>query len=131
MGVISVGARRDRLDREAVLTLSDGELVELVRAGENAAFERIYDKYAGGILAFNVSNRYLDLEPVLAALAQDAGGSLACVTQEDLAVGAHARRDGKSPSQWAMILPAGDPLIVKLRPRGWRGWLANLTRLGL
>jgi hypothetical protein len=37
----------------------------------------------GGILVFHISNRYLDLKPVVANLARDAG--LSCLVQTDLA----------------------------------------------
>jgi len=53
-----------------------------------------------GILAFNVSNTYLKLEPVLAALARDAG--LACVAQEDR----ESARDGApqtDSSEWVVM----------------------------
>jgi hypothetical protein len=54
----------------------------------------------GGVLAVHISNRYLDLEPVVAALAADAG--LACRGQRDVysdwAVLAERRRDLGAPS---------------------------------
>ena len=43
---------RQAFDRGYVLGQSDDELVAGVRAGETAAFEEIYDRYARGILAF-------------------------------------------------------------------------------
>jgi len=64
---------------------------------------RLYkDKFAGdGILAFHFSNRYLDLEPVLAALAADA--NLVCRVQHDLELSQEDMRNGKSPSQWLIM----------------------------
>ncbi len=43
-----------RLDRGSVLGDSDEYLVARLRAGDNAAFEAIYDRYARGLLAFCV-----------------------------------------------------------------------------
>jgi hypothetical protein len=57
---------------------------------------------AGGLLALHVSNRYLDLQPVLAALACDA--NLAeCVVREDLTVDEEDARAGRSPSIWVVL----------------------------
>ena len=53
-----------------------------------------------GILAFNVSNRYLSLEPVLGDLARDAG--LACIAQKDR----HSDNDnapGTDSSDWVVM----------------------------
>jgi SAM-dependent methyltransferase len=55
----------------------------------------------GGILAFNVSNRHLDLEPVLAALARAAG--LSSLAQDDAAVSDAEWAAGKRPSQWVVM----------------------------
>jgi len=54
-----------------------------------------------GLLAFNISNRYLDLRPVLGSLAQDAG--LACTVQEDLNVSADEQTKGKFASTWLLM----------------------------
>jgi hypothetical protein len=64
---------------------------------------RLYlDKLApGGILAFNVTNRHLDLGPVLAALARDAG--LTALTRNDPTVSPAERRQGKLPSKWLVM----------------------------
>lgn len=53
----------------------------------------------GGILAFNISNRHLDLEPVLGRLAADA--RLTALTQDDDVSGAGTT--GKLPSQWMIM----------------------------
>jgi hypothetical protein len=52
-----------------------------------------------GVIAFNITNRYLNLEPVLGNLAADAG--LACFEQADNVI----RRDlpGKYPSRWVAL----------------------------
>jgi hypothetical protein len=79
-----------------------------------------------GLLLFHVSNRYLDLAPVLAVLAADAG--LEGQIYNDLAVGSAAKAEGKLPSQWVLLtrhaaqrMPPG--LWEPLRPRpGARVW---------
>lgn len=55
----------------------------------------------GGLLAFNASNRYLDLEPVLGLQAADAG--LACRIREDVHPSADQRRAGKQPTIWVVM----------------------------
>jgi hypothetical protein len=57
-----------------------------------------------GILAFHISNDYVNLEPVLANLADDA--KMACRIQEDGASGTDKAK-GKLPSIW--LLMAADP----------------------
>ena len=58
-----------------------------------------------GLLAFNISNRYLDMRPVLGELAQDAG--LVSIVQEDVNVRPYEQGRGKSASTW--VLMARDP----------------------
>ncbi|MFI5459785.1 MAG: spermidine synthase [Isosphaerales bacterium] len=64
---------------------------------------RLYrDKLAlGGLLAFNLSNRYLDLDPVIGRQAEDAG--LICRVRYDLHVSDDEKRAGKQPSIWAVM----------------------------
>jgi hypothetical protein len=75
------------------------------------------DKLApGGVLAFHVSNQYLDLKPVLGDLAHDAG--LVAMSQDDLAISPDDLARGKSASQWVMMA----------RDRDAFGALANSAR---
>lgn len=64
---------------------------------------RLYlDKLAeGGLIAFNITNRYLDLEPVVGVLALDAG--LACRVRYDVDVPKRDRERGKLGSIWAVL----------------------------
>lgn len=55
----------------------------------------------GGVLAFHISNIYLDLKPVLGGLAADAG--LAARSRDDLAPSAAEQARGKSASQWVLM----------------------------
>jgi SAM-dependent methyltransferase len=52
----------------------------------------------GGVLAFHISNWHLDLEPVFAHLARDAG--LTCLVRDDTALTPAEQSLGKSPSVW-------------------------------
>jgi hypothetical protein len=54
-----------------------------------------------GILVFNLSNRYLDLDPVIGRQAADAG--MVCRVCYDIDVKDDERRAGKQPSIWAVI----------------------------
>jgi hypothetical protein len=55
----------------------------------------------GGVLAFNLSNRYLDLDPLMGRQAADAG--LVCRIGYDLAISPVERLAGKQPSIWAVM----------------------------
>ena len=70
-----------------------------------------------GILAFNVSNRYLDLEPVLAALARDA--KLACVAQRDRTSQDDGRPDTDA-SEW-VVMRRRAVRAVAPAAEGWHG----------
>jgi hypothetical protein len=54
-----------------------------------------------GVLVFHISTRHLDLEPVLANLAQDAG--LFALNRNDSAVGAEAIAHYRLPSRWVVM----------------------------
>jgi spermidine synthase len=55
----------------------------------------------GGLLVFNVSNRHLELEPVLGTLARATG--LVALAQDDAVVHERAWQEGKRPSQWVVM----------------------------
>jgi hypothetical protein len=88
----------------------------------------------GGLLAFNLSSRYLDLDTVVDALAADAG--LACRVCYDVDVSPAEVRDGKQPSIWAVLAAspadlgplANDPrwVVPRLRP-GQRPWTDDFS----
>jgi SAM-dependent methyltransferase len=59
---------------------------------------------AGGVLAFNLTNRYLDLEPVVGRQAENEG--LVCRLRYDLDVSDPEKRAGKQPSIWAVMAVA-------------------------
>lgn len=72
----------------------------------------------GGLLAFNLSNRYLDLEPVMGRHAAD--GDLVCRVCYDVQLGDEEKRAGKQPSIWAVIVAAERHLgTLAFDPR-WR-----------
>jgi len=68
-----------------------------------------------GILCFHCSSRYLDLKPVIANLARDAG--LICLAREDLSTTPQEKKAGKDPSQW-MVMARREIDIETLRKRG-------------
>ncbi len=70
-----------------------------------------------GILAFNVSNSYLDLEPVLASLARDAG--LACIAQEDRVSGKDGAPETDS-SDW-VVTARHEQDLRAVADRRWHG----------
>jgi hypothetical protein len=55
----------------------------------------------GGILAFHVSNNYLDLEPVVGRLAAEAG--LVCLSRADLVIREEDESQGKLPSHYMVM----------------------------
>ncbi|QEH34951.1 hypothetical protein OJF2_34960 [Aquisphaera giovannonii] len=89
-----------------------------------------------GLLVFNISNRYLDLDPLMALQAADAG--LACRIRYDVKVDDAERRAGKQPSIWAAMARsesdlgpiAADPRWRTPTPRpGARPWTDDRSDL--
>jgi hypothetical protein len=93
----------------------------------------------GGILAFHISNLYLQLEPTLCALAQDAG--MLCLMEEELGISESQADAGKLPSRWVvMARNRADlgvlgtdarwvPVVVPLGTQVWTDDYSNLLRL--
>jgi len=71
----------------------------------------------GGRLAFHISTLHVDLEPVLAGLARDAG--LAALTRADTEVPALERARGKAPSVWLVMARRADDLAALAANRRW------------
>ncbi len=73
---------------------------------------------AGGLLVFNLSNRYLDLEPVIGRQAEDAG--MVCRVCYDLDVSDEGKRAGKQPSIWAVMAASDNDLGGLAGDTRWR-----------
>jgi hypothetical protein len=71
-----------------------------------------------GVLAFNLSNRYLDLEPVVARQAADSG--LVCRISYDINVSAEEKLAGKQPSIWAVMAESVEDLAELGTDSRWR-----------
>jgi spermidine synthase len=91
----------------------------------------------GGVLAVHISNRYVNLEPVLASHAEAQG--LVCYVVEDLSASS-VTYPGKSPSVWAFLAARrqdlGEGELPGLRPaeidpdlREWTDHYTNLLRV--
>ncbi len=74
----------------------------LTREAMKVYFDHLDDD---GILAFNISNRYLDLRTVVADLARNREGEppLACYYQEDSNLSDRDKQEGKTASQWMIL----------------------------
>ena len=70
------------------------------------------------VIAVHISNRYLDLEPALAALAQEVG-LLGIVNTDNRFPDADAMQ-GRLKSTWIIMARTGEPLINLSREPGWR-----------
>ena len=85
---------------------------------------------SGGLLAFHVSNRHLELAPVLAAVGRELG--LTVVARKDSSAQAPA-----SPSTWVVLARAPidlEPLLTRadwkrVRPGGVRAWTDDYSSL--
>jgi hypothetical protein len=81
------------------------------------AVELYVDKLKpNGVIAFHLSNKYLDLEPQLGRIATELG--LTCYAEEDVVV--TNRTLGKSPSIWAALARSPDHLGAVVRDARWQ-----------
>jgi hypothetical protein len=73
---------------------------------------------AGGWIAIHLSNRTIDLDPVVGLLARDAG--LAARVRHDRTLTAAERQAGKSPSIWAVLAANASELGTLAHDPRWR-----------
>ena len=79
----------------------------------------------GGRIVVQLSNRYLDLAPLVGALAEDAGW--VCRVRRDAPIPPDAKREGLLPSLWAVTAATEDDLGVARNPR----WIRPAVPAGL
>jgi SAM-dependent methyltransferase len=72
----------------------------------------------GGWIVFHISSRYVDLGPVLASLARDAGW--VAYSRDDLMLSAEERQEGKDPSRWAVMAQERSELGALADSARWR-----------
>jgi hypothetical protein len=91
---------------------------------------RLYlDKLAdGGLIAFHISNRRLDLKPVVANLADDAG--LVCLNRDDFLISTNESAQGKQASQWVVLSRKREDLGALPSDKRWQPLPAR-TSFGL
>ncbi len=89
----------------------------LTREALNLYRDRLQDH---GVLAFHISNEYLDLEPVLANLAASMAPPLLAFVCEDRAVSDDDRSQGKYPSVWLVMARAESDLDGLRANLPWR-----------
>jgi len=85
------------------------------------ALELYLSKLAdGGLIVFNVTNRYVDLEPVLGALADDAG--LVCISQKEDArmISKSEEIQGKVAAHWVVMAHNDSDLGMLAKNRSWK-----------
>ncbi|MEO5741285.1 MAG: fused MFS/spermidine synthase, partial [Vicinamibacterales bacterium] len=80
---------------------------------------------AGGVIAFNITNSYLNMTPLIVDLAHDAG--LVVLVQHDVQVDAAAMSIGKATSRWALMARSADALGPLARDARWQSVPARAT----
>jgi len=87
----------------------------LTREAIHLYLEKLAD---GGLIALHISNRRLDLKPVVANLANDA--RLVCFQRDDLAINASESARGKEASQWVVLARAKEDLRALPSDQRWQ-----------
>lgn len=73
-----------------------------------------------GVLVFNLTNRYLDLEPVAQALAADAGLCAILREERDSDLDESDKKNGKTPSRWMVMARRESDLKELANNSRWR-----------
>ena len=81
--------------------------------------------HEGGILVFHISNRYLDLKPVLGNLAHDL--DLAGFVQDDMELSDAEKNAKKAPSTWVVMARRSSDLTQLTADRRWKPLLGRLN----
>jgi len=90
-----------------------------VHLATREAFRLYWQKLdARGVLAFHISNRYIDFAPLLGDLARDAG--LMCLVQDDLRLDNAERAAAKTASRWAIMARSIDDLGILASDIRWQ-----------
>jgi hypothetical protein len=87
----------------------------LTREAMRLYLEKLADH---GLIALHISNRRLDLKPVVANLANDA--RLVSLNRDDLAISATETAQGKEASQWVVLARAKEDLGTLPSDRRWQ-----------
>jgi spermidine synthase len=83
------------------------------------ALELYLDKLApNGVVAFHISNRYLDLEPVVAGIAASVGAT--ALVGSDTYLSAEERGPFRSLSKWVAVSRSPAAIAPLRSARGWR-----------
>jgi SAM-dependent methyltransferase len=116
-GRLSLAAAAERYD-VLILDAYSSEAIPLHLLSREAV--RVYRARLapGGVLVFHISNRYFDLAPVVAGLAQDAG--LEWRVRKDEISDPEEIRRGSIPSTWAVLTSDAAALRDLATDRRWR-----------
>jgi hypothetical protein len=71
-----------------------------------------------GVIAFHVSNRYMQLQPLVGDLANADG--LAAIAQDEQTISVEEENAGKAPSAWVLVARTPDDLGPLLTDSRWR-----------
>ena len=119
-GDARISLDREPADRFSVIVLdafnSDAIPVHLLTREALAVYRRALAP--GGVLLFHVSNRYLDLEPVLARLAEEAGLAGRFAAHE--AAPSDRERERARSSEWIVLADRARDLGPLATDRRWR-----------
>jgi len=126
-GRLSLAATGDRYDL-LILDAYSSEAIPVHLLSREAL--RVYRARLapGGLLVFHISNRYFDLAPVVAGLAQDAG--LEWRLRKEEASDPGEIRRGSIPSTWAVLTSDAAALNALAADRRWRRVPPNGTDVG-
>jgi hypothetical protein len=138
-GRLSIAAAADKSYRLVIVDAFSSDAIPMHLLTREAIALYMAKLTDDGILGLHISNRYLELRPVVAALARDLG--LVAFGRDDADIGPAERAQGRVGSQWAVIARrpsapthmVGDPrwerLVVSTNIRAWTDDFSNIVTL--
>ncbi|HXI85221.1 MAG TPA: fused MFS/spermidine synthase [Verrucomicrobiae bacterium] len=118
-GRLSLQAERDGQFGLMVLDAYTSDTIPLHLVTREAVALYLRKLAPDGVMAFHITNRHLDLEPVLATIAQDAGVYSLCWIDNGVSA-EEFNRTGKTQSWWLVMTRNGPWLSLLARDTRWR-----------
>jgi hypothetical protein len=112
-----------------VLDAFSGDMIPMHLMTREAVALYLRKLVPGGILAFHISNNFLELAPTLSDLALDA--HLICLIEDDTDIAQSQFDDGKLPSKWVLMARSQADVagLAAVAGSGWR-WVPVGARSG-
>jgi spermidine synthase len=124
-GRLSIAAAADKSYRLVIVDAFSSDAIPMHLLNREAIALYMAKLTDDGILGLHISNRYLDLGPVVAALARDL--ELVAYERDDFEIGVADEARGRVGSQWAVVARRSSALSQLVSDARWRRLVADAS----